>query len=327
MKLTKRIFTILLSAMILSSTLFLEASAAGGSIKSGVGFVTTGALRLRQEPNTASVTLAYATENEVVIILEKTGSWYKVLYNLKEGYMHADYLNVAAIENAELGYGKVNDEPVNMRTGPGTNYASIGKSSQGDMAYVIGLNKGWYKVIWENSICYIRSDYLDLTEAPYENRANPKSPLFFQGGWTNGTPVSVDTFQNSANYIGASSSPADAVLATAKKYIGVPYLWAGTTPEGFDCSGFTQYVFQQHGISLSRTTASQYLEGNFVAKSDLQPGDLVFFQNTYRPGISHVGIYMGDGKFIHSSSSQGVVISSMSNSYWAARYYGARRVL
>ncbi len=325
MKFAKRISCLIL-IFLLSSTLFLDVSAAGGSIKSGVGFVNTGALRLREEPTTASATLAYATKDEVVILLEQTGSWYKVLYNLKEGYMHADYLNVATVENAELGYGKVNDTNVNMRKGPGTGYASIGKSNTGEPAYVIGLNKGWYKVIWNDAVCYIRSDYLDLTEAPYENKANPKSPLFFRGGWTNGTPVSVSTFKNSANYIGAPQQTLP-LLETAKQYLGVPYLWGGSTPAGFDCSGFTQYVLRQHGIHINRTTDTQYKNGTYVDRSQLQPGDLVFFQNTYRPGISHVGIYMGDGDFIHASSSHGVVISSMDNTYWANRYYGARRVL
>ncbi len=319
----KKTILVLLIISLLSSTLFLNVSAAGGSIKSGVGFVNTGSLRLRAKASTASATLSYATQGEVVVILEKSGSWYKVLYNLQEGYMHADYLNVASVENAELGYGQVNDSYVNMRSGPGTGYSSIGKSHTGERAYVIGLNKGWYKVIWKDAICYIRSDYLDLTEAPYENRANAKSPLFFRGGWSTGTPVSVSAFKNSANYIGAAKT----VVDTAMEFIGVPYLWGGSTPAGFDCSGFTQYVFKQHGITINRTTSTQYQNGTYVSKSSLQPGDLVFFQNTYKEGISHVGIYAGDGKFIHASSSAGVTVSSMDNSYWSSRYYGARRVL
>ncbi len=324
MKFPKRMLCILAILFLLTSTLALPVSAAGRSIKTGVAFVSAGSLRLRAEASTKSTTLAFASQNEIVILLGKSGSWYKVLYNLKEGYMHADYLKVFTVKNAELGYGQVNYTKVNMRSGPGTGYTALGKSSQGDLAYVIGFNRQWYKVIWNSKICYIRSDYLTLTEAPYENKANPKSPIFFRGGKSTGTAVSVAAFQASANYIGVTGSQ---IVATARKYLGVPYLWAGTSPSGFDCSGFTQYVYKQHGISLSRTTLTQYKEGVYVSKSNLQPGDLVFFQNTYREGISHVGIYVGDGKFIHASSSQGITVTPLSNTYWAPRYYGARRIL
>jgi len=217
---------------------------------------------------------------------------------------------------------------VNMRTGPGTSYSRIGQSNKNDPCYIIGINKQWYKVIWNDQICYIRSDYLDLKEFPYENKASIKSPLFFRGGKSTGTPVSVTTLKNSSNYITPNGSDkANAIIATAKKYIGVPYVWGGSTPEGFDCSGLVQYVFKQHGITLNRTTKTQYQHGTFVAKSNLQPGDLVFFQNTYTTGISHVGIYIGNGDFIHASSSKGVMISNLSNNYWSGHYYGARRVL
>ena len=94
-----------------------------------------------------------------------------------------------------------------------------------------------------------------------------------------------------------------------------------------DCSAFTQYVFQQNGISIGRDTRAQLQEGVEVDKSELMPGDLVFFQGTYREGVSHVGIYVGDGKMIHASSSKGVVISDLSTSYYTHHYYGARRIL
>lgn len=328
MKLHKKILSAFLIFTLFCSIIPINASAASGNIKSGVAYVTASSLRLRSSPNTSSATLAYATKDEVVVILESSGTWYKVLYNLQEGYMHSSYLDTAAKENVELGYGTVNYTSVNMRTGPSTGYAAIGKSSKGDYAYIIGINNGWYKVIWNGNICYIRSDYLTLTEYPYENRASAKSPLFFRKGKSTGVPVSVSALQNSANYIAQNSAvKAQKIIATAKQYIGVPYVWGGTSPGGFDCSGLVYYVFKQHGMTFNRTAATQYQHGVYVSKSSLQPGDLVFFQNTYKAGISHVGIYIGDGQFIHASSSQGVTISNLSNSYWASHYYGARRVL
>lgn len=123
----------------------------------------------------------------------------------------------------------------------------------------------------------------------------------------------------------ATSSKASAVIATAKRYIGVPYVWGGESPSGFDCSGFTQYVLSKNGISIPRVTTDQYRTGTAVSRSNLKVGDLVFF-TTYKPGPSHVGFYMGDGKFIHASSSKGVTISSLDSSYYSGRYIGAKRV-
>lgn len=328
MKFSRHLFGI---SLILALVLLLSIPAAAvnnGGQKIGVGYVTASSLRLRASPSTSGKTLAYASKNEVVVLLSKSGSWYKVLYNLQEGYMHQDHLDVSTVKNVELGYGNVNYSKVNMRTGPGTSYQAIGKSSQGDLAYIIGINKQWYKVIWGDEICYIRSDYLTLKEAPYENRASAKSPLFFRRGASTGTPVSVSALKKSNNYIaGNTSSKADKIVATAKKYIGVPYVWGGESPKGFDCSGYVQYVFKMHSISLNRTTETQYKHGSYVSKSNLKPGDLVFFQNTYRAGISHVGIYIGNGQFIHASSSKGVTISNLSSSYYTSHYYGARRIL
>lgn len=115
------------------------------------------------------------------------------------------------------------------------------------------------------------------------------------------------------------------VTATASKYIGTPYRYGGTTASGFDCSGFTQKVFAELGISLSRTTSSQYAQGTSVSKSNLEVGDLVFF-NTSGSGVSHVGIYVGNNSFTHASSSKGITTSKLSESYWATRYIGAKRI-
>lgn len=329
MKNTRRIVSMLLVIVLMASTMAIGASAAdNGGIKTGVAFVTVNSLRLRSAATTSSETLAYASKNEVVVVLGKTGNWYRVLYNLREGYMHCAYLRLETVENVELGYGVINAAKVNMRKGPSTSNTSIGLSSKGDKAYIIGINKQWYKVIWNKTICYVRSDLLSLTEVPYENRASEKEPLFFRLGKSTGVKVTVANFLASDNYIAEQPSVTGSdLVATAKTCLGVPYVWGGESMSGFDCSGLVQYVYQQNGISIPRTCTTQYKVGVYVNQADLQPGDLVFFQNTYTTGISHVGIYIGNGEFIHASSSNGVMISKLSNSYWTAHYYGARRIL
>ena len=115
------------------------------------------------------------------------------------------------------------------------------------------------------------------------------------------------------------------LLSMATKFSGVPYVWGGETPAGFDCSGFIQYVFRQIGINLPRTADVQYELGRKVTQAELQPGDLVFFE-TYEPGPSHDGIYFGDGMFIAANSSTGVAIVSLGDPYWSSKYLGARRL-
>ena len=116
------------------------------------------------------------------------------------------------------------------------------------------------------------------------------------------------------------------VVATGKKYIGVPYVFGGTTPKGFDCSGFLQYVFKQVGFNIPRLADEQYKLGKPAKTSQLEPGDLVFF-STYEPGASHCGIYVGDGNFMHASSSKGIRIDSLNNEYWRPRFLGARKII
>jgi len=151
-------------------------------------------------------------------------------------------------------------------------------------------------------------------------------------GKTNPIPSSTDTIKSilptsSDNQMTTNSQKGDALIATAKTFMGSPYVWGGETTAGFDCSSFTQYVMKQNGITIPRTAAEQYAVGTAVDKSNLQVGDLVFF-TTYKPGASHVGFYMGNNQFIHdSSAAKQVTISSLDEKFYTEHYIGARRYM
>lgn len=131
---------------------------------------------------------------------------------------------------------------------------------------------------------------------------------------------------SSANLTNVEAASSSQIISTAKNYIGVPYIWGGTTTKGFDCSGFLNFVFEKHGVDLPRTVVEIYKMGTSVSKSQLKEGDIVFFE-TYKKGASHAGIYIGNNKFIHAGTSSGVSITDLNYSYWKNSYIGAKRIL
>ena len=326
----KRILSMVLTLVLCIGAMSITAFAAEETMY-GIGFVNASSLRLRSEPDANSATLVYAPRNDCVVVISKSGEWYKVNYNLQVGYMHQDYLKVLTRENAELGYGEVSGSGVNLRSGPSTTYGKVAVASSGEKCYILGLNNGWYKVIYNGSICYIRSDYLALTEAPYENAASANSPKFFRLGKSTGvTPSAAALNGTSSNASGSAgvSVSGSAIVAEAKKYLGAPYVAGGASPSGFDCSGFVYYVLKNLGLSVSRTPAAQFVNiGTSVSKDNLQPGDLVFFITSSSGNVSHVGIYVGNGQFIHAPNSRSTVsYSDLTTGYWSQHYYGAKRV-
>lgn len=337
MKITRRIITLVLAMVLMTGTLSITASAAGNTMY-GIGFVTASSLRLRAEANSSSATLDTAPRNDCVVIVSKSGEWYKVNYNLQEGYMHEDYLSVSTKENAELGYGKITGSSVNLRTGPSTSYSVAAVSAQNDKCYIIGLNDGWYKVIYNEKIAYIRSDYIELTEIPYENQKSSSTPKFYRLGKSTGVAPSASALNVSTTSSGSANSSAGSstaavsitgaqILAEAQKYLGTRYVSGGASPSGFDCSGLVYYVLKQLGFSPYRTPTDQYKHGTYVDKANLKAGDIVFFAGTGASGISHVGIYAGNGQFLHAPNSRSTVsYSDMTHGYWANHYYGARRI-
>lgn len=278
------------------TAMLLAATALAADIATGAGCTTGSSLRLRAEPSTsASVVTTLDKSVAVAILDDSVDGWYKIAYNGSTGYVSADYLNVDQ-DNVFTTYGRVNSDGVNVRSDASTDSSVLATIEEDAIVTVNGLVDGWYDVTCEyGTEGYIRSDFLDLTES--------------------------------------SSSNSD-IAATAKQYLGTGYVYGGASPRGFDCSGFTMYVYSQHGYSLPHSATSQWQSGlgtRVYSISELQPGALVFFNDPSRnagKACSHAGIYTGDGQFIHSSSSRsgGVIVSSLTSGYYNTYFVGGIQV-
>lgn len=194
-----------------------------------------------------------------------------------------------------------------FRSGPSTSSQSLGKLPKNTKITITGEENGWYKVSYNGKDGYISKSLVTEGEPPETTSSR-----------------SQEEPRNTTTATQASSSN---VVQVAESYIGSRYVSGGSSPSGFDCSGFTQYVYGKCGITLSRTSYSQATQGTAVNKSELQPGDLLLFHYYGSSSIGHVGIYVGNGKFIHAANSnRGVVYDSIESEYYANNYAGARRL-
>lgn len=329
----KRLYKIFAVAFLVAAlTAALAITAGATELKTGIGTVTASSLRLRAKNNTSAEILTSASYGDQVVVLRKVGDWYLVDYNLYIGYMHADYITVKDRENIDLGNGSINPAVVNMRSGPSTSSSAVTQVSSGQLVQIIGFNCNWYKVVYNGQTGYIRSDLVTLTQKPSCNSgtACTTAGVSTPSAAATTTENSSSSTSSAAAVTTSNTSTAQQIVEFAKKYIGYPYVWGGTSPSGFDCSGFTTYVYKQFGYSLNRTANAQMSNGTAVSRTNLMPGDLVMFGNTYSSSsaVTHVGIYIGNDQFIHAAnSSTGVVISNLSQSYYNSRYVGARRIV
>ena len=200
-----------------------------------------------------------------------------------------------------------NVDAVCLRSGPGTGSERISVLAKGSTGKILANKGKWTKVAFSDGTCgYIYSSLL----------ANGA-----------GTISSVEHIRTDAISSAKADLPRnDSLIQTALACRGARYRRGGTSRGGFDCSGFTRYIFAKYGVKLPHSSAAQAGLGKPVSKSELQSGDLVFFR-TYRRTISHVGIYIGDGRFVHAATyGRGVTVDLLNSSYYAPRYRGARRV-
>ncbi len=274
--------------------------------------VKADALYLRESPGGEIITTL--PQNTMVAVLNNSSSWYKVVANGKEGYVSSEFLTGSLTTDFSLGSAKiVCDTSVNFRSQPNTSSSVLASLRNGTVVSVTGVQGGWFKVTYNGQKGYVHPDYLSFSNVQSSGSTG-------SSGSSSITPPS-----NSVSYNGSSEKRA-AVLEYAAQFLGTPYVYGGSTPSGFDCSGFTSYVFKNTVGSIPRVAQAQFDATTRVSMDELLPGDLVFFGSS-ASSISHVGIYVGNNQFIHSPHTGDVVkYDSLTGSY-ASRFQGGGRVI
>lgn len=294
-----------------SLTAVMAVSAYAYDVQGGT-VTTASSVNFRTEATTSSESMGKLSDGTRVAILDEADGWYKVAYDGQVGYMSADYVVAQPIMNITCGGARVTTEVLNMRSAPGTENSIVTKLYEGAVARIIGINNAWFKVEYDSYTGYISPDYVEIVE--YAGSSS-----------TAATSVS----RSSTASLSAATGTRQQLIDYAATLLGCKYVYGGSSPSGFDCSGYVKYVFAHFGINLSRTSASQYSNSVRISKSELNVGDLVFFSQTSGSSkVGHVGIYVGGGQFIHAASpGKGVRYDSLSDSYYSSHYIGCGRVL
>ena len=319
MKITKKLIIVILAISVLLPILSIGVSAAE-PIAYGAATVDTSNLNLRSGPGKTHSVITTLNEGDIIVILERTNSeWYYINFHGVTGYVSAEYLrDVLTAENFSA-IGRITGDLVNIRSRPTTESDLLATYPEETVMTVIGINSGWYKVNHEGYTGYVRSDYMTII-----NGTRASSPQ-----------TSSDSINITPSAVPMSPAPpanltlGQQIVEYALGFLGSKYVYGGTSPSGFDCSGFVTYVYKNFGISVTRDAHGQFRDnGVLIDKSDLSPGDLVFFASGGGDYVTHVGIYIGNSEFVHSSSnSTGVIVSRLDSAYYVSVYHGAKRII
>ena len=226
--------------------------------------------------------------------------------------------------NVSFRKGYINASSVNVRKGPSKSTEVITTLVLNTGVTITAQTDEWYRIVYGDYMGYIYKTLISETPVATSRSTETRTPeaettTQTQATEPSSTPQPVST---------TSSAEGERIVAFAKQYLGYSYVYGGTTPSGgFDCSGFVYYVFNSCGYSLSRSCTVQAQSGTAVSRGELQPGDILFFNNTSNGAIGHTGIYIGDGRFIHAANPRrGVVTDTINSGYYNTYYYSARRV-
>ena len=283
-----------------------------------LGVVSGTDVRVRSGAGTGYDILKTLDKGTLVELTVQEGDWYRISYDGARGYIASRYVTRYDSATGLSGAGKVTADVLNIRSAPKSGSTSLGTASHGAVLTVTGIEGSWFAVSYNGVSGYVASQYVLICSPSTADTSAPETPEETPAEAPDETPA-----DNPAATVSGSE-----IVSLAQQYLGVPYVYGGSSPSGFDCSGFTMYIFAQVGVKLPHGATSQLSYGASVSRSELQPGDLVFFQD-YGAVASHVGIYIGGDQFIHASSSSGnsrcVTVSSLAESYYANHYYTARR--
>lgn len=260
-------------------------------------------------------------ENDLTVeVMTELNGWSYVTSDDFEGWVRTEKLKETdAKNNARY----INANSVNFREQPDSSGKIISTLSRNTQVEVIEENNGWVKIEYKENVGYVATKYISDTKVQTTSRSSASRRTTAKASTTkkatNNTSVT--------NTETASNANASEIVSYAKKYLGYRYVHGGNTPAGFDCSGFTQYVYKHFGYSLSRSSGSQAGDGVAVSKANLQQGDIVCFSGSSKSKrVSHVGIYIGGGRFIHSANTRkGVITSSVDGDGYF--YVCARRIV
>ena len=297
-----------------------------------VGKVLEKDLPLYFKNTEASAVYVYLPQEAIVSVLEDCEEKFRVSYNNWTGFVSAEAIELFKRNDTFACYGVVDTEELSVfseAAAENENAEPVATLTGGARIEVSAFRQGWFAIKSGDIEGFVSGDSLDLTlekEAPKPVvKTPPKEEKKTEG--TAKEEADSKTEDSSSPVVNGSGSD---IAAYAMQFVGVPYVYGGASPSGFDCSGFTRYVFAQFGVKLPHGATPQLNSGAEVSRDNLQPGDLVFFQGTYATSsaASHCGIYIGDGQFIHSASSgnRGITISNLSDSYYSRHYLTARRV-